>query len=282
MHKRAISSNWFRIITLLTITGLLLAFRQPLVSALSNAANPVDAGLLGGRIISDGQFVYGPNVGDFDLTDYLATNAPHLAGKAESLYGRAEYFSINPRLYLALFEVSVHLLGDPDPDWQNDPFGLSGDFLAQVDQLSETITNAYYLHLYTYSSLPVDQRTLPSLTARDGITLAIAPSVNAGSYAVIAGLASLVTASQVTFLLDVDQPAGFSQTYTRLFPGDDPLNESNHIYLPGEIGSAGAPNELLQLPYPVGESWKPNGVHDAAGGGGGGPLPASPPPPFFP
>ena len=229
-------------------------------------------GLLSGRILSNGQFVYGPNVGDFSLALYLQGNAPHLVGLAESLYGRADYFSINPKVYLTLFEVTAHLLADPDPDRLADPFGLDGDFITQVDRLSETLVNAYYLHLYTYSQLPANQRILPGVISRDGVSLAVDPAVNAGSYAIMAGLAKLVNADQLPGLLNVDHPAGFFQTWLRLFPGDDPRDESNHIYHPGEISAVGAPNELLQLPYPVGESWKPNGVHDAAGGGDGTPF----------
>src|SRR6185503_12786307 len=50
-----------------------------------------------GHVLSNGQFVYGPNVGDFDLKTYLQDNAPYLVKYADDLYGRSEYFSVNPK-----------------------------------------------------------------------------------------------------------------------------------------------------------------------------------------
>ena len=42
------------------------------------------------------------------------------------------------------------------------PFDLnSGDFISQIDYLSEKMTEAYYLHLYSYSAYPASQRNLP-------------------------------------------------------------------------------------------------------------------------
>src|SRR5215208_8243012 len=107
-----------------------------------------------GNVLSDGQFVYGPNVGDFDLKAYLQERAPHLAAYADDLYGRAEYFSINPKVYLTFLEVHAHLVSNPDAARIENPFGLPDlDFIAQIESLSETMSDAYYLHLYSYSSL---------------------------------------------------------------------------------------------------------------------------------
>ena len=52
------------------------------------------------HVLSDGQFVYGPNIGSFDLKTYLRVTAPHLMMYADDLYSRSEYFSINPKVYL--------------------------------------------------------------------------------------------------------------------------------------------------------------------------------------
>lgn len=67
-----------------------LLFTSGLLSIVSAAA-PQVAGMPADAALSDGQFVYGPNVGDFSVRDYLAARAPHLLPHADDLYGRAEY-----------------------------------------------------------------------------------------------------------------------------------------------------------------------------------------------
>jgi len=239
-----------------------------------------------GHILSDGQFVYGPNVGDFRLKTYLQDNAPGLAGYADSLYGRSEYFSINPRVYLTLLEVHGQLISGNDPARIQNPFDLPDrDLVSQIEYISEVMSDAYYLHLYSYSSQPASQRKLPSFITRSGEVINVAPETNAATYAIIAALTRIGSRQAVEQILDNSQPDGFYQTYLKLFGNDDPLDERNHIYLPGEAGvlstaqvplqgyQAGevnafsAPGDLLQLPYLRGLSWFFGGVHSNGSGG---------------
>ena len=162
-----------------------------------------------GPLLSDGQFVYGPNVGSFDVVDYMTAQAPQLAGYAETLYGRAEYYSINPKVYLTLMEMSGGLVSNPaaSPEQVENPFGLGqGDFTAQLDALSETLFAAYYLHLYNYSILPADQRGLPPVTLTDGSTFQAPGAANAGSYAAIAALATMFDSAGMASALEYQQP----------------------------------------------------------------------------
>ena len=216
--------------------------------------------------LSDGQFVYGPNIGDFNIKNYLRVNAPHLLNYADDLYARSEYFSINPKVYLTLLEVHSKLITVPNTGLMEDPFGLhNGDLIVQIETLSNKMSEAYYLHLYTYSPLPVLQRgTLASFVTPGGITINTARDTNAGTYAIIAGLAAM-DEQDISFILDTNQPNGFYQTYVRLF-GDDPLNESNHVQITGEAGALAAPSGLLQLPYLQGLTWRFGGVHNTSGG----------------
>ena len=114
------------------------------------------------HVLSDGQFVYGPNIGDFVLKTYFDMSAPHLSKYADDLYGRAEYYSINPKIYLTFLEIHSQLISTPDAVGMENPFGLNNDgFIAQMDLLSEKMSAAYYLPLYSFSALPVSQRSLP-------------------------------------------------------------------------------------------------------------------------
>jgi hypothetical protein len=217
-------------------------------------------------ILSDGQFVYGPNIGDFNVQTWLKANAPHLLPYAEDLYGRSEYYSINPKIYLTILEMHSQLISAPRYELIENPFGLKNDgFISQIEYLSETMTEAYYLHLYSYSPLPVSQRSLKPFITPGGITIKTAPNTNAGTYAIVAGLAAL-DEKYISLMLDNSQTAGFYQTYVRLFGKDDPLDEKNHIYIRGEAGSLVPPANLLQLPYLQGLSWRFGGVHNSSGG----------------
>ena len=216
--------------------------------------------------LSDGQFVSGPNIGDFNIKNYLRVNAPHLLNYADDLYARSEDFSINPKVYLTLLEVHSKLITVLNTGLMEDPLGLhNGDLIAQIEALSSKMSEAYYLHLYTYSPLPVLQRgSLASFATPGGVTINTARDTNAGTYAIIAGLAAM-DEQDISLLLDTNQPNGFYRTYVRLF-GDDPLNESNHVQIAGEAGALAAPSGLLQLPYLQGLTWRFGGVHNTSGG----------------
>jgi LasA protease len=242
------------------------------VSAQGAAALPPTLTITTENILSDGQFVYGPNVGDFNLKTYFGNNAPHLLKYADDLYGHSKYFSINPKIYLTLLEIHSHLISTPDAALMEDPFGLSnGDFISQIEYISNKMSDAYYLHLYSYSPRPVSQRTLKPFFTPGGVTINVTPNTNAGTYAIIAGLAAM-DEQNISLVLDNSQPDGFYQTYTRLFENDDPLDQTNHIYIPGEVGAVAAPDNLLQFPWLQGQSWFFSGVHSNGSGGSGTPF----------
>lgn len=261
-------------ICLAVLTGILTTGSMPTVRAMGDMnlnglakANSSRGIVIGGNVLSNGQFVYGPNVGKFNTVAYLKTRAPHLAKYGARLYGRAEYFSINPKVYITLLEIQSRLISEPNADKIENPFGLnSGGFLAQIDAVSKAMVDAYYLHLYSYSSLPVQEQQLPEFPMADGKFIAATPGTNAGTYAILAALARMDAGENISVILDNNQPGSFFQTYLRLFPGDDPTSEENQISLPGDLRMSTAPVNLLQLPYSRGESWNFNGVHDGAGG----------------
>lgn len=237
--------------------------------------DPIINPLITGHVLSDGEFVYGPNVGNFNLQTYLEKNSPPLAIYAGDLYGRADYYSINPKVYLTLLEIHSHLLSNPDPSKIDDPFNLtSAGFIPQIDEISYVMVSAYYLHLYSYTGQSGALLDLPPVTSPDGAPIVVSPETNAGTYAIMAALALIENEDNIPLFLDNTQPDGFFQTYQRLFPDSDPTSEKNHVFYPGEVGSQSLPADLLhlQLPYLKGESWVFNGVHDAAGANVGDPL----------
>lgn len=262
-------TNRAQFILTVLVTAMMIFPGIPAAAAQPRALIQTQAG---NNVLSDGQFVYGPNVGDFDLKTYLKDNAPHLLPYADDLYGRSKYYSINPKIYLTLLEVHSHLISIPNPALMNDPFGLkNGDFNSQIDLLSDKMSEAYYRHIYSYSALPISQRNMEPFVTPSGVTISAAADTNAGTYALLAGLVAIDEAD-ISAVLDNNQAGGFYQTYLRLFANDDPLDETNHIYIPGEVGALSAPDSLLQFPWLQGQSWFFSGVHSNGSGGAGTPY----------
>ncbi|MEZ0395395.1 MAG: CARDB domain-containing protein, partial [Anaerolineales bacterium] len=241
--------------------ALTLALLLTALGAVSTPPVHAQAGGLSAAVLSDGQFVYGPNVNGFDLTAWLEANAPHLLPYAADLEGFASYASLNPRLLLALMELRTGLVSNLAADPAN-PFGWpQSGFEAQVQAAAEVLTSAYYLHLHRYSALDPAERSLPPLPLPDGSELTLAPEVNAGTYAVLAFLAQTETADSLPAALE-SLPA----VWAVLFPADDPLDESNQVYIPGSLAAQSTPPpSMLQLPYQRGEAWRFWGVHHNMG-----------------
>jgi LasA protease len=239
-----------------------------------NALNTRDTSwTVGGNILSNGQFVYGPNVGNFNFKDYIENNVPYLSKYTDDLYGRAKYFSINPKVYLTLLEIHSQVISKPDATKLENPFDLNkGGFISQIDYISNIMVDAYYRHIYTYSFIPVSQRKLAPLRARSGDSINVLSDTNAGTYAIISAIANTENEQDISAILDSNQSSGFYQTYQILFPDDNPTSTQNHIYIPGELDADAAPPNFLQLPYLRGKSWRFNGVHNFAAGSFGSPF----------
>jgi len=219
-------------------------------------------------ILSDGQFVFGPNVEGFDLELYLNENAPHLLPIYDDLFFRAVYASINPKVILTLIEMRTGLVSDTaaDESQVQNPFGMTTvGVSAQLKEVTGILSEWYYYHLLEITPLPIAQRDVHQLGPTDSSSVTLPPETNAATFAVAKALAvvgdsSLVKADSLITALDNSQASGFFQTYLRLFPGDDPLDATNVINL-----SESPPSDIFQFPFLVGEDWSFNGVHGWGG-----------------
>ncbi|MCK5557097.1 MAG: hypothetical protein KAJ01_01880, partial [Candidatus Hydrogenedentes bacterium] len=76
-------------------------------------SQPVTAAVEWGQaLVSDGQFVWGPNVGDFDVTNFLTERASPLMPYANLVEVNAAYAGLNPRVFLTVLEVRYGLVSD--------------------------------------------------------------------------------------------------------------------------------------------------------------------------
>ncbi|WP_263143957.1 peptidoglycan DD-metalloendopeptidase family protein [Pseudomonas sp. RIT-PI-AD] len=167
----------------------------------------------------------------FDLAAYLREHAPALLPQAEVISHWAGYSSISPKVLLTLIEMHSAALSKPTAYALAHPFGplsTGKDFSAQVEEIALRLARDYYQRL--------DARTL-------------APSSHA-----LAGLLPAATGE-----------ADFAATYGRLFGQRPPTQDAKQRaqYYAAEV----PPANLLQLPFPVGQSWGFGGSHTNTGSG---------------
>ncbi len=216
------------------------------------------------ELVSDGQFVWGPNVGHFDIRRYLQSFGSPLAPFSEDLALWADYSSVNPMILIAVLQLQHGVLLDPQA--ANDP-----DQVRQwIRDTALELATAYYEHLHTWGSRkPAGSRAVgsPVIQLADETVVQLRGEVSSGTYAVLDVLGG---GGDLAALQAVVAPSGesaFTSVFGSLFPGANLLDASNNIN-----PASAPPAQLLQFPFPQGASWYFNGPHSWNGG--------SAPPPY--
>lgn len=210
-------------------------------------------------LISDGQFVWGPNVGNFDVSRYLSTRNSPLLMYAEDIQAWAAYTSINPKILLTVLELQNHWISRIPDDVEQEVI------LAVIEQVSMDLATTFYDHMYIWGNRRLSESPksfeLPSLTFDENTILELNPETTSGSFAIATVLAQGVSQKSWEASLIPSDPTSFSQTFSTLFPETDPLDNSNSI-----DPSTLPPDDFLQLPFPLGADWTFNGTHSWHGG----------------
>ena len=173
----------------------------------------------------------------FNIEDYLLHNAPHLVEYAEIISHWCGYSSISPKIIIALIEYQTGLISNaqPDPNDMEKPLSSLSDrtgFSMQVKDVAAQLADAYYSWHKNQQAL--DQNILQNfLDEKSNVQLKA-------------------------------QQQGFRNLYYQLFPES---SESGKKQLQAPTVGATPPDNLLQLPYPVGESWNYGGSHTNNGSG---------------
>jgi LasA protease len=248
-------SLWKVLVGLILLTAALFGgawARQPVEKVM-----PFNAPL---TILSEGQFVYGPNVTDFDLSAYLSRNSSALAPLAQDLDDKASYYSINPRVLLTILEIRNGVVTAESPLTEKQLAHIVGyqdivGYDEQVFKLCETLMENYYHRLYQQ---PLANTAVITLTLNDGTSVSVPATTNAGTTAILTSLAPLSSQEQWQALISKEEPTGFFQTYRRLFTEDDPLDDSNQVIAP-----EAPPATLLKFPFACNDTWNfSSGPHD--------------------
>ncbi|MGH2621321.1 MAG: M23 family metallopeptidase, partial [Anaerolineales bacterium] len=209
-------------------------------------------------LLSDGQFVWGPNVGPFNIGAYLRTRKSPLAPYAADLELWASYSSVNPKVLLTVLEtrdgwVTNLPAGTP-------PLAVSQRIEATAMQLAAT----FYEHLHTWGArrpvVPNPPAGGPAIWYADGSVAVLDASTSSGTAAVAAVLAADAYPEGFS-IQGLAAPATFPSVFGALFPGTDLLSEANQIN-----PLTAPPANLLQMPFPLGATWTASGPHSWNGG----------------
>ncbi|MFN8444220.1 MAG: hypothetical protein U0175_25785 [Caldilineaceae bacterium] len=226
-------------------------------------------------LLADGQFVDGPNLGDFDVERYLTEKQSPLLPYASHIVDKASYYSVNPRLLLTLIEMIYPSSVVPQNSAKVNSLPLDGPALDKLmEDLLMSLTEQFYGQLYG-RNLAVESagqyRAPQIVTFADGDSSPFVFDNNPATDAIQFVLASHLQQSSWQRVAQKNDADGFVATYRRLFPESDPLDDSNLIHpdgVPPEglLQAASAPPTMLKFPFAAGETWRFTGGPHAYNG----------------
>jgi glucose/arabinose dehydrogenase/murein DD-endopeptidase MepM/ murein hydrolase activator NlpD len=204
--------------------------------------------------ISDGQFVWGPNVGKFDIGGFLTGRGSPLAPFASDIALWASYSSVNPKVLLAALEFRSGLLTAIPPDWSEE------DVRAEIEDTSITMATAFYEHLYTWGDRhprrAAQPKDPPVVVLPDGTAIQLDSATPSGSFALAALVAEFANANRFQAAMAAGGAGSFESSFGALFPSVDLQAASNVIDPPGT-----PPANMLQFPFAMGATWTFGGPH---------------------
>ncbi len=218
------------------------------------------------RLLPDSEVVYSPSALDFDIEAYVRAAGGKLSGEkyyvnnvgwlsgAQAIQKIATESSTNPRLLLALLQYeSGWVYGQPSTIAQEDyPFGYINYLYRGLYQQLIWVVQQLSVGYYGWR-----EGTLTSLTFRDGVTLRLAPTLNAGSVALHYYFSRRYTYAEWLGAMDVN--VGFPALYREMF--GDPWVRAQSVE---PLFPPGIEQPPLILPFRKGEEWAfTNGPHAA-------------------
>ena len=217
------------------------------------------------RIIPDSHFVNGPLQVDFDTVAFVAGRPGWLRDYSNYVSGAnrsgaeivdlvAHYYSVSPRLLLALLEYQSGALSEPEPSSGELDYPMGYQHWSrkrlylQLTWAANLLNNGYY----SYKTMQ-----LKHLEFRDGRVEYFDPWQNAATVSLQNFFNTLYGYEG---FLHAITPDGFASTYGDLF-GDPWQNDQAHI--PGSLGQP-----AFILPFEPGDVWaNTGGPHSAWGNG---------------
>jgi LasA protease len=210
-------------------------------------------------LLSDGQFVWGPNVGNFNLEAFLNGHDSPLASYSKSIESWARYYSINPRVVLALLESNYDLISNFDPS-------ANPDTVHQlIEKTSADLSLAFLQHMYEMGTrqkgrVPFFAQGGQSFEFEDGTLAELTWSPSSASYALAAVESKGKLQNPELSTQAIGGIGDFEAAFGYFFPETDPLDTSNNLE-----PDTPPPDDYFQLPFPLGATWTFSGVHSWSG-----------------
>jgi murein DD-endopeptidase MepM/ murein hydrolase activator NlpD len=202
-------------------------------------------------LLSDGQFVWGPNAAGFSIGDYLHDRGSPLARFSEDIALWASYSSVNPQVLMAVLEMQDRLVSEPRADLTDD------QVRAKIEEAALGLAKAFYQHLYALGARSQgDPKAAAVVRTADNQLVQVDPGLPSASYAVAAILGQGMSMEGLQSATSLAGSGSFSAVFGSMFPAADPLSTANDISAP-----AAPPSSLLQLPFPQGAVWVFGGPH---------------------
>ncbi|WP_018692700.1 pre-peptidase C-terminal domain-containing protein [Algicola sagamiensis] len=186
----------------------------------------------------------------FDIAAYLQQHSPHLYPYAEIISHWSGYSSISPKVLLTLMEMQSGVVQQPteiDPK-AFQPFGILSNVMgvsAQTKQVAIKLSKIYYDKLHAEYAVHASQSPQSETLAE-------------------AALKALF----VRLPQNTDHFARFRETYALLFPvAQYPVFEETQKSIAAYHHQNVPQKNMLQLPFPIKESWWFGGSHTNTGSG---------------
>ena len=97
-------------------------------------------------LVSDGQFVWGPNVGDFDIGAFLDDRGSPLAVYAPDIELWASYSSVNPKVLIAILELRYGWVSGFSDSFNED------EMRSTIEDTAMGLASTFYEHMHTWGS----------------------------------------------------------------------------------------------------------------------------------
>lgn len=217
------------------------------------------------QIIPDAELPYSPAQLGFDAAAFISEQRGYLQGYSEKVDGVllsgaqiveqvSLYYSVNPRLLLALLEYRAGWVSQSDPAYRGKSPIFQADssregLFPQLSWAANTLNRGYYTH---------EVNAFPSITLADGEVVALPAALNDASAALYYLFGTMLGHRDWELALS---PLGFFSAYVRLF--GNPFQYDMGALLPD-----GLVQPALQFPFAQGEGWHfTGGPHSAWGDG---------------
>ncbi|MFT5757195.1 MAG: LasA protease [Alteromonadaceae bacterium] len=218
--------------------------------------------------INNELFLYGKDALNFDLDNYLSVNAPLLLSSQETIRHWSGFYSINPKVVLALMESYSEIISAPNEEKLLSPFGrlsAKSGLSEQIQDVLFQLSNNFYQ--YEQSQLRLSDNSLHQQAFRNS------GSQFAATIALDLLEGNVITPKNAQLSADEQGNKHFSTKFSQLFntmfnqelqPNSSTKLQKSPVALSRTVVP---PQHMMQLPWRIGYSWKSNGAHSHTGSG---------------